>query len=107
MKENFRWIDKVTDDIRYFRTPGIKIIQNEDGTVNVVGSIYLDCQGLSKFPWAGKYRIKELFGSLYINDNELTSLEGVPEIIHGDFIATGNRFENLDGMLEIEGLKEV
>ena len=63
MKENFKWIDKVTDDIRYFRTPDIKIIKNDDGTVNIKGSIYLDGQRLKELPWVGKYKIKELFGS--------------------------------------------
>jgi len=107
MKDNFKWIDKVTDDIKYFRTPGVKIVQNDDGTVNVIGSIYLDEQDLDALPWIEKYDVRELFGSLYINGNRLTTLNGVPKIIHGDFIATGNKFSSLDGMPEVEGFSEV
>ena len=107
MRDHYCWIDKLTDDIKYFRTPGVKTIDNEDGTVNVVGSIYIDEQGLDKLPWVGRFTIKELFGSLYINGNNLKSLDGVPSVIHGDFIASDNPFESLDGMPEVDGLKEI
>ena len=75
--------------------------------MNVKVSIYLDEQDLEELPWLGKFKIKELFGSLYINGNRLKTLNGVPKIIHGDFIATENLFENLNGMPEVDGLKEI
>ena len=64
MKENFKWIDKVNDIERYFLN-SVKIKENEDGTINVYWSIYLDEMNLSEFPLKDKYIINELFGSLY------------------------------------------
>ena len=46
MKNNFKWIDKITDAERYFLNP-VKIRKNNDGTVNIYGSIYLDELGIS------------------------------------------------------------
>ena len=34
MKENFKWINKVSDIEKYFLNP-VKIKENEDGTINV------------------------------------------------------------------------
>ena len=34
MKENFKWIDRVSDVERYFLNP-VKIKENEDGTITI------------------------------------------------------------------------
>lgn len=60
MKENYHWINKLSDIEKYFKNP-VKIKNNEDGTVNVYGDIYLDDMNLSEFPWKDKYQINELF----------------------------------------------
>lgn len=99
MKENFKWIDKVSDEDKYFLNP-ITIIDNKDGTVNIDGNLYLDELNLNEFPWKDKFKIRELFGSLYIQGNNFENLDGCPEIIHGDFDCSNNpmstKIENLN-----------
>ena len=107
MKEHYKWIDRVTDDIKYFRSPGTQISDNGDGTVNVIGDIYLDDAGIEVLPWIGKYKVKELFGSLYVSGNKLVSFEGFPEVIHGDLITSGNNFKNLENMPKVDGYKDI
>lgn len=102
MKNNFKWIDKVSNIEKYFLNP-VKIKENGDGTINVYGSIYLDEMNLSKFPWNDKYIIKELFGSLYIQYNNFKNLDGSPKIIHGDFDFSNNPLEDLTQMPKVEG----
>lgn len=103
MKENFKWIDKVSDIEKYFLNP-VKIKQNEDGTINVYGSIYLDEMNLTKFPWKDKYKINELFGSLYIQYNNFKNLNGCPKIIHGDFDCSGNHITDISNMPKVDGI---
>ena len=102
MKENFKWIDKVSDVERYFLNP-VKIKENEDGTINVYGSIYLDEMNLSEFPWKNKYVINELFGSLYIQFNDFKNFDACPKIIHGDFDYSNNPIENFDNLPKVDG----
>ena len=102
MKENFKWINKVSDIEKYFLNP-VKIKENEDGTINVYGSIYLDELNLSEFPWKNKYIINELFGSLYIQFNHFKNFNDCPKIIHGDFDYSNNPIENFDMFPTVDG----
>ena len=103
MKENFKWINKVSDIEKYFLNP-VKIKENEDSTINVYGSIYLDEMNLSEFPWKDKYIINELFGSLYIQFNNFKNFEGCPKIIHGDFDYSNNPIKNFDNLPTVDGI---
>lgn len=103
IKENFKWINKISDIEKYFLNP-VKIKQNNDQTVNVYGSIYLDELNLTKFPWKDKYNIKELFGSLYIQYNNFKNLDGCPKIIHGDFDYSNNPINDLSNMPKVDGI---
>lgn len=103
MKNNFKWIDKITDAERYFLNP-VKIEKNNDGTVNIYGSIYLDELGISQFPWKNKFKIKQLFGSLYIQYNLFESFENCPEIIHGDFDYSNNPIKSFNHFPKVEGI---
>lgn len=102
MKESFKWIDKVSDIERYFLNP-VTIKENDDGTINVYGSIYLDEMNLKEFPWKNKFKIKELFGSLYIPYNQFENLEGCPQIIHGDFDYSNNPINDFSTMPIVDG----
>jgi hypothetical protein len=103
MKENFKWIDKVSNIEKYFLNP-VKIKENLDGTINVYGSIYLDEMNLDKFPWSGKYEINELYGSLYIQYNNFKSFDDCPKIIHGDFDYSNNPIKNANNMPKVDGI---
>jgi hypothetical protein len=102
MKENFKWINKVSDIEKYFLNP-VKIKENADGTINVYGSIYLDEMNLSEFPWKDKFKINELFGSLYIQYNNFKNFDWCPKIIHGDFDYSNNPIENFDKIPLVDG----
>jgi len=103
MKKNFKWIDKVSDIEKYFLNY-VTIKENDDGSINVYGSLYLDEKGLSEFPWKNKFKIKELFGSLYIQYNNFKNLDGCPEIIHEDFDCSNNPIENFSNMPKVDGI---
>ena len=103
MKENFKWIDKVSTVEKYFLNP-VKIKENTDGTINVYGSIYLDEMNLDKFPWKDKYVINELFGSLYIQYNNFKNFDNCPKIIHGDFDYSNNPIEDFNKLPIVDGI---
>ena len=103
IKENFKLIDNVNDIERYFLN-SVKIKENEDGTINVYWSIYLDEMNLSEFPLKDKYIINELFGSLYIQFNNFKNFEGCPKINHGDFDYSNNPIKNFDNLPTVDGL---
>jgi hypothetical protein len=102
MCNNFVWKDRLTDAEKYFLNP-ISIKENSDGTVNVYGSIYLDELPITEFPWKDKFKVKELFGSLYIQFSSIKSLKNCPEIIHGDFDYTEVQLENLENFPKVNG----
>ena len=103
MKENFKWIDKVSVVEKYFLNP-VKIKENTDGTINVYGSIYLDEMNLFEFPWKDKYIINELFGSLYIQYNHFKNFDDCPKIIHGDFDYSNNPIEDFNKLPIVDGI---
>ena len=54
---------------------------NEDGSINVDGNVDLKYKKLTKLP----LKFKNVSGGFYCHDNQLTSLEGCPESVGGDF----------------------
>ena len=61
-------------------------VRNEDGTYSSDGDVNLSNLGLTKLPVKFKY-VKDDFNC---SDNQLTSLEGVPQKVGGDFYCSGN-----------------
>ena len=66
---------------------------NEDLTIDVDGSIYLEVKGLTKLP----LNFRNVSGHFYCNDNQLTSLEGAPTSVSGDFWCNSNKLTSLEG----------
>lgn len=61
-------------------------------TVNVEQNVNLKAMNLSAIP----VQFGEVKGAFIIQNNQLTSLKGVPHIIHGSFNCSGNKLEKLD-----------
>jgi hypothetical protein len=57
-------------------------VVNEDGTVDVDGNVHLDNRGLTELP----LKFRKVSGDFYCHINQLTSLEGSPREVGGDFI---------------------
>ncbi len=66
---------------------------NSDGSIDVVGSVYLFSMNLDKLPL--KFNI--VHGHFYCYKNELTSLEGSPESVRGSFDCSSNNLTSLEG----------
>jgi len=75
-----RWLDEM----------GVKnYIINDDYTIDVKGSIYLDDKGLDKLPEYIKFgRVGDWF---YCSKNQLVSLEGCPGSVGGSFYCRNNK----------------
>lgn len=102
MKQNYKWIDKITNSQRYFKTPGLKIENIKDNIVNVYGDIYLDDQNLTELPWKRQYIVQYLYGSLYLSNNNLKDFENFPKYIEGNLELANNPIESFNNFpLEI------
>ena len=66
---------------------------NEDGSVDVDGSVRLSSKGLSKLP----LRFGTVTGDFDIEYNQLTSLEGCPKEIELNFCCFGNQLTSFKG----------
>jgi hypothetical protein len=60
--------------------------------VDVSGSVYLDGNGLTKFP----FQFGKVGRSFYCSDNRLTSLDGAPRDVGGYFGCSRNRLTSLE-----------
>ena len=65
---------------------------NDDGSIDVNGSVNLRFNGLSEFP----LRFNKIFGSFYCDNNELTSLKNGPNWIKGSFRCDFNELTSLE-----------
>lgn len=70
---------------------------NEDGTVDVDGSVYLYNKGLTQIP----LKFGKISGPFDCDNNKLTSLEGSPKYVGGYFSCNGNQLKTLEGGPEI------
>jgi hypothetical protein len=66
---------------------------NEDGSVDVDGSVNLNYVGLTELP----LKFRKVSGSFYCNNNKLTSLEGAPHEVGGSFYCSNNQLTSLEG----------
>jgi hypothetical protein len=66
---------------------------NEDGTIDVSGSVYLDYKELIKLP----LKFRNVTGHFYCQANQLTSLEGCPQSVGGHFFCSYNQLKTLEG----------
>jgi hypothetical protein len=67
---------------------------NDDGTIDVNGSVDLSKRGLTKLP----IRFNHVSGYFYCNNNQLTSLEGAPKSVDGHFTCINNKLTSLRGV---------
>lgn len=79
---------------------GIKnYIINEDGSIDVDGSVYLYDEGLTKLP----LKFGKVTGEFNCSRNQLTSLEGCPKEVGGFFSCFNNKLTTLKGAPEKVG----
>lgn len=69
------------------------VIINDNGTINVNGSVILSNKELLKIP----FDFNEVTGDFKITDNGLTSLEGCPRKVGGNFWCNNNPITSLNG----------
>ena len=72
---------------------------NDDGTVDVNGSVNLSSRGLNKLP----LKFGKVTGSFYCHTNKLTSLEGSPRWVGVDFSCDSNQLTSLVGGPKVIG----
>ena len=66
---------------------------NEDGSIDVEGSVYLSNRNLTKLP----LKFNHVSGGFYCTHNELTTLEGSPKSVGGGFFCSDNKLTTLEG----------
>ncbi len=101
--ENFKNDSELEKQLdKYIRNNGrIKSYTiNEDGTIDVDGTVSIVLQNLTKIP----IRFGKVTGDFYVCQNKLKSLEGSPYYVGGSFYSSNNELTSLEGMpLEIGG----
>ena len=87
---------------------------NDDGSIDVEGSVNLSRKKLTKIPFnfskvSGIFRCyhnqlttlkgapNTVGGNFYCTDNQLTSLNGAPNIVGDNFVCNNNQLTSLDG----------
>ena len=93
---------------------------NDDGSIDVEGSVNLSRKKLTKIPFnfskvSGVFRCyhnqlttlkgapNTVGGNFYCTDNQLTSLEGAPNTVGGGFYCDHNQLTSLDGAPDTVG----
>lgn len=96
---------KTSDEIaKWLRIMKIEYFTiNDDLSVDVSQNCDLSGKNLKALP----FKIKEVAGSFFINNNQLTHFENFPDVIFGDFILSDNRFTSLKGIENINFLESL
>jgi len=81
-----------------YGTPG-KCTINNDGSIDVDGSVNLSRKKLTKIP----FNFGKVSGSFYCNHNKLKSLDGAPITVGDNFSCGHNHLTTLDGAPNIVG----
>lgn len=66
---------------------------NEDGSIDVDGTVNLSSKGLTKLP----LKFRNVTGYFDCSFNQLTALEGCPTSINGNFYCNNNPLTTLEG----------
>jgi len=66
---------------------------NDDGSIDVDGSVILINEKLTKIP----FKFRNVSDDFYCYDNQLTSLDGAPNTVGGNFSCYDNQLTSLDG----------
>ena len=66
---------------------------NDDGSIDVVGSINLSSKKLTKI----SFKFRNVSGDFYCSFNQLQSLEGAPTTVGGNFYCYNNQLKSLEG----------
>ena len=93
MKKHGRFVDE--EELKNILRK-LKFIKLSDGSFDVIGDVdlsFLELTSLREIP----IRIKRVAGNFWCSFNNLTSLEGAPEIVHGDFVCSFNNLTSLEG----------
>ena len=72
---------------------------NSDGSIDVDGDVNILGHGLYKLP----LKFGKVYGSFYCQFNKLTSLEGSPNYVGGDFLFFRNNITSLEGSPDFVG----
>ncbi|MDN7678099.1 hypothetical protein [Burkholderia cenocepacia] len=70
---------------------------NDDLTVDVDGRVVLSGRALTRIP----VKFNNVSDSFYCSDNQLTSLEGAPEMVYGCFYCYNNQLASLEGCPQV------
>ena len=81
------------------RIEGEYSINPETGLIDVKGSVDLSYENLTKIP----YKFGHVCKSFFCSYNQLTSLEGCPQIVSGSFWCNGNQLTSLEGSPQTVG----
>ena len=65
---------------------------NEDGSIDVDGSVYINNRDLIKIP----FKFRNVSGYFTCSNNQLTSLEGAPNTVGGSFNCHNNQLTSLE-----------
>ena len=66
---------------------------NDDGSIDVDGSVYINNRDLIKIP----FKFRNVSGYFNCVNNQLTSLEGAPNPVRRDFDCSNNQLTSLEG----------
>ena len=66
---------------------------NNDGSIDVEGSVNLSRKKLTKIP----FNFSKVSGNFYCTNNQLTSLDGAPNTVGGYFACYNNQLVSLEG----------
>jgi hypothetical protein len=81
-----------------YGTPG-KCTINDDGSIDVDGSVNISSRNLTKIP----FKFRNVSGDFYCNHNKLKSLDGAPITVGDNFSCGCNHLTTLDGAPNIVG----
>jgi hypothetical protein len=70
---------------------------NDDNSVNINQDLDLSAKNLKELP----FKIKEVAGNFFVNNNKLNNFKNFPELILGDFILSDNCYTTLKGLENI------
>jgi hypothetical protein len=96
--QNKKWFGDVPIDIMSTENILEKIVKGtytiqSDGTVDVKGNVNLNKTNLTKLP----VKFGRVTGYFSCSDNQLTSLEGAPQLVSGGFYCYYNQLSSLEG----------
>ena len=80
------------DEMRRYGLDPAKVTFNADGTIDYDGTVKMNNRGLTKLP----FKFRNVSGSFYCQNNDMTTLEGAPDKVGGVFDCSHNSLTSLN-----------